>query len=147
LEQAKEEPHRCRVLSEDMHDLQLAFLNDHVKGVRIEHNFLRILHVVVDEQAVREPRAELEADFSAQAKLEGFYGVAVDLDERVVLRKHELFVGLVVLAVVEHELWSLFCLWLQRKRRVFDDWHFRFDFWHFFCGYIEIWVFRTCRGG
>jgi hypothetical protein len=143
----EEEPHRCRVLSEDMHDLQLAFLNDHVKGVGIEHNFLWVLHVVVDEQAVRESCAELEADFSAQTKLEGFDGVAIDLDERVVLRKHELFVRFVVFAVVEHELRSLFCLGLQRKRRVFDDWHFRFDFWHFFRGYVEIWVFWTWCGG
>lgn len=92
------------MLAKDMNNFELAFLDDNVQSIRIQLDAIGILDVVVDEKSVRQTGAELKADFTAQAELEGLDEVAVDLDECVVLSEHEFFLGFFLLRLFEHQL-------------------------------------------
>lgn len=117
------------MFAEDMNDLQLTFLDDDVQRVRIELDSFRILHIVIDEKTVRQSRSELEADFTTKSQLESFDGVAVDLDERVVLRKHKFLLRLFLFSLLEDQLVALRVSRLNRVLRLIG-----FDICHIFAG-------------
>lgn len=94
------------MLPENVHNFQLALLDDDIQRVGVQLDAIGVLNVVVDEKAVRQPGAELKADFTAQPKLEGLDEVAVDLDECVVLCEHEFFLGFFLLRLFEHKFVS-----------------------------------------
>lgn len=104
------------MLPKNVHNFQLTLLDDDVQRIRVQLDAIGVLDVVVDEKAVRQTGAELKADFTAQPKLEGLDEVAVDLDECVVLREHEFFLGFFLLRFFEHEFVSEcvggWCWWL-----------------------------------
>lgn len=77
------------MLPEDVHHLQLPLLHNHVECVRIQVDAVRVLHVVVHEQAVGQSGPELKRDLPAQPQLERLDDVPVHLDERVVGGEHE----------------------------------------------------------
>lgn len=94
------------MLPEHVHNFQLTFLDDDVQSVGVELDSIWVLDVVIDEKTVRQTGSELEADFATQPKLEGLDEVAVDLDECVVLREHEFFLGFFLLRLFEHQFIS-----------------------------------------
>lgn len=95
------------MFAENVDNFQLTLLDDDVQGVGIELDPLWVLHVVVDQQTVRQSRSKLEADLATKSQLESFNRVAVDLDERVVLRKHKFLLRLLLLSLFEDQLIAL----------------------------------------
>lgn len=128
------------MFAEDMHDFQLTFLDDNVKCVWIELDDVRILHIVINQQPVRQPRPELEADLTTKSQLECLDRVAVNLNERVVLCKHEFFLQLLSLGLLEDQFRQFRCV-----GRV-DLWRdFRMlDVRHIFAGHVDV-VWRRGR--
>lgn len=78
-----------RVLAKHVHHLQLALLHNHIQCVRIQVDAVRVLHVVIDEEAVRQRRPELEGNLAAKAQLKRLNDITVHLDKRVVAGEHE----------------------------------------------------------
>lgn len=55
------------MLAKDMDHLQLALLHNHVECIGVQINAIRILNVVIDEQAVRQSGAELKWNLTAKS--------------------------------------------------------------------------------
>lgn len=123
------------MFAEHVDNFQLTLFDDDVQGVGIELDPLWVLHVMVDQQTVRQSRSKLEADLATKPQLESFNRVAVDLDERVVLRKHKFLLRLLLLSLFEDQLVALR---LRRLDRVLRLIRFLFDVRHVFTGQIDV---------
>lgn len=60
-----------RMFAKHVHHFQLTFLHDDIQRVWVQLDALRILDVVIDEQAVRQTRSKLKWDFTTQSKSRG----------------------------------------------------------------------------
>lgn len=95
------------MFAEHVNDFQLTLLDYDVQRVRIQLNSFWILHVMINEKAMRQPRSELETDFSTESQLESLDGVAINLNKSIVLSKHEFLLRLLLFSLFEDQLVAL----------------------------------------